>query len=233
MGKSSLIKSIGIAQIMVQAGMYAPASSYEFYPYNAIYTRLLGNDDLFKSLSTFAVEISELRTILNYADNNSLILGDELCSGTEIGSAISIFKAGLTHFEKKKSSFIFATHFHQIANKYKNNSNILVKHMEVEYDEAGDTLIYNRKLKDGPGNNSYGIEVCKSLNLPDDFIKECYKNRKNMDKSNKGTLSKKKSKYNSKKIKGNCEFCSEKGVDIHHLTPQELKIVVDMRMVCV
>ena len=95
--------------------------------------------------------------------------------------------------------------------------------MEVEYDEAGDTLIYNRKLKDGPGNNSYGIEVCKSLNLPDDFIKECYKNRKNMDKSNKGTLSKKKSKYNSKKIKGNCEFCSEKGVDIHHLTPQELK----------
>ena len=222
-GKSSLIKSIGIAQIMVQAGMYAPASSYEFYPYNAIYTRLLGNDDLFKSLSTFAVEISELRTILNYADNNSLILGDELCSGTEIGSAISIFKAGLTHFEKKKSSFIFATHFHQIANKYKNNSNILVKHMEVEYDEAGDTLIYNRKLKDGPGNNSYGIEVCKSLNLPDDFIKECYKNRKNMDKSNKGTLSKKKSKYNSKKIKGNCEFCSEKGVDIHHLTPQELK----------
>ena len=116
LSKSSLIKSIGIAQIMVQAGMYAPASNYEFYPYNAIYTRLLGNDDLFKSLSTFAVEISELRTILNYADYNSLILGDELCSGTEIGSAVSIFKAGISWFEKNKSSFIFATHLHKLSN---------------------------------------------------------------------------------------------------------------------
>ena len=85
---------------MVQAGMYAPAASYEFYPYNAIYTRLIGNDDLFKSLSTFAVEISELRTILNYADNNSLILGDELCSGQKWVLLISIFKAGISHFEK-------------------------------------------------------------------------------------------------------------------------------------
>ena len=222
-GKSSLIKSIGIAQIMVQAGMYAPASNYEFYPYNAIYTRLLGNDDLFKSLSTFAVEISELRTILNYADNNSLILGDELCSGTEIGSAVSIFKAGISWFEKNKSSFIFATHFHQISDEYKNNPNVLVKHMEVEYNQAEDKLTYHRKLKDGPGNNSYGIEVCKSLNLPDIFIKNCYNNRLEMDKSNKGTLRKKKSTYNSKKIKGSCEFCGEKGIDIHHLTPQQLK----------
>ena len=53
---------------------------------------------------------------------------------------------------KNKSSFIFAINFHQIADDYKNNPNILVKHMEVEYNEAEDKLIYNRKLIDGPRN---------------------------------------------------------------------------------
>ena len=82
-GKSSLIRSIGIAVIMAQAGMYVPATSFTFKPYTSIFTRILGNDNLFKGLSTYAVEMSELRTILNNADKNSLVLGDELCSGTE------------------------------------------------------------------------------------------------------------------------------------------------------
>ena len=89
-GKSTLIKSIGIAVVMAQAGMFVPASKFEFKPYNTLYTRILGNDNLFKSLSTFATEMSEFCSIYNYADNNSLVLGDELCSGTEHPSAIGI-----------------------------------------------------------------------------------------------------------------------------------------------
>ena len=49
-----------------------------------------------------------------------------------------------------------------------------IKHMEVIYDKGTDSLIYNRKLQDGPGNNMYGLEVCKSLHLPDDFLDEAY-----------------------------------------------------------
>ena len=59
-------------------------------------------------------EMSELRTILRLADENSLVLGDELCSGTEISSAISIFVAGIQRLNELKSSFIFATHLHEI-----------------------------------------------------------------------------------------------------------------------
>jgi dsDNA-specific endonuclease/ATPase MutS2 len=50
-------------------------------PYQSIYSRIIGHDNLFKELSTYAVEISELRTILNTANENSLVLGDDLCSG--------------------------------------------------------------------------------------------------------------------------------------------------------
>ena len=77
-GKSSLIKSIGVNIIMAQAGMYVSCNKLIFSPYKSIFTRILGNDNIFKGLSTFAVEMCELRTILNNCDKNSLILGDEL-----------------------------------------------------------------------------------------------------------------------------------------------------------
>ena len=92
-GKSSLIKSIGICVIMAQAGFFVPCASFRYYPFKQLFTRILGNDNIFKGLSTFAVEMSELNTILRYSTENSIVLGDELCSGTEMGSATSIFCA--------------------------------------------------------------------------------------------------------------------------------------------
>ena len=115
-GKTSLIRAIGIAVIMAQAGLYVPCLQFVFKPYKYIFTRIIGNDNIFKGLSTFAVEMSELRTILRLADQDSLILGDELCSGTESISAQSIFVAGIKQLCTKKSSFIFATHLHEIVN---------------------------------------------------------------------------------------------------------------------
>jgi len=115
-GKTSLIRALGLSIIMAQSGMYVPCSRFTYKPYTAIYSRILANDNLFKGLSTFAVEMSELRVILKMADENSLILGDELCSGTETESALSIFVAGLMDLHDKQTSFIFATHFHEIIN---------------------------------------------------------------------------------------------------------------------
>ena len=84
MGKSSFIKAIGIAIIVAQAGFYVPCQEFIYFPYKNIFTRILGNDNLFKGLSSFAVEMLELKTILNMADKDSLVLGDELCSGTKV-----------------------------------------------------------------------------------------------------------------------------------------------------
>ena len=113
-GKTSLIRAVGITLIMAQCGCFVPCSRFQYKPYTAIYSRILGNDNLFKGLSTFMVEMSELRTILKMADENSLILGDELASGTENESALSIFASGLIDLHKKRASFIFATHMHEI-----------------------------------------------------------------------------------------------------------------------
>lgn len=222
-GKTSFIKSVGIAIIMAQSGMYVPASKFIYYPYNYLFTRILGNDNLFKGLSTFAVEMSELRTILNYSNENSIILGDELCSGTESTSALSIFVASLEKLNKIKSTFLFATHFHEILeyDEVKKLDKMKIYHMSVLFDKKLDSLIYDRKLKNGPGEAMYGLEVCKSLDLPDDFIDNAYLIR---NKYHKKTIivSAQKTRYNSKKLKGLCELCNIKnGTEIHHLQFQK------------
>uniref|UniRef100_A0A6C0EQ10 DNA mismatch repair proteins mutS family domain-containing protein n=1 Tax=viral metagenome TaxID=1070528 RepID=A0A6C0EQ10_9ZZZZ len=222
-GKTSFIKAIGISIIMAQAGLYVPSEEFVYKPYNYIFTRILGNDNIFKGLSTFSVEMSELRNILRMADNNSLVLGDELCSGTENVSAISIFVAGIQHLYKSKSSFIFATHLHEIVNYDEITSleSIVLKHMEVVYDLEKEMLIYDRKLKDGPGNNIYGLEVCKSLSLPIEFLNAAYEIRMKYHPTAGSFLSLKTSHYNNNKIISLCEKCGKNmGTDVHHLQHQ-------------
>ena len=222
-GKSSLIKSIGICVILAQSGFHVPCSEFIYKPFTQIFTRILGNDNIFKGLSTFAVEMSELRTILKNSDENSLVLGDELCSGTELGSAISIFVAGLQHLHNVKSKFIFATHFHEIVDmrELKELDTVYMKHMSVYYDNSIDALVYDRTIRDGPGNNMYGLEVCKSLNLPQPFIDMAYKIRDNNNKKDMPIGLQGISKYNSKKVKGNCEMCGALGIEVHHLQHQK------------
>jgi len=222
-GKTTIIRALGIAVIMAQAGLYVPCSDFIYMPYKYIFTRIIGNDNIFKGLSTFAVEMSELRTILKLGDKNSLILGDELCSGTEIQSAISIFVSGILQLNRCKSSFIFATHLHEIVDyeEIKELSTLKLKHMSVLFDKEKDSLIYDRLLKDGPGNNMYGLEVCKSLNLPQEFIEKAYEIRAKYNSEAKSMLSLKTSSYNAKKIIGICEKCGKNmGTEVHHLQHQ-------------
>jgi len=222
-GKTSLIKSVGIAIIMAQAGLYVPCKQFEYSPYNCIYTRILGNDNLFKGLSTFAVEMSELLPIITLADENSLILGDELCSGTDSSSALSIFSAGLERLHGTKSTFLFATHFHEIVGRDEINSlnKLKMMHMEVVYDQKKDELIYGRKLKEGAGDSMYGLEVCKSLNYPKEFLERSHELRIKYNPVKQGVLSQKGSHFNAKKLSGNCEICrNTRASEIHHLRHQ-------------
>jgi DNA mismatch repair protein MutS len=95
-------------------------------------------------------------------------------------------------------------------------------HLSVIYNSEEKKLIYDRKLKQGPGNSMYGLEVCKSLDLPFDFLNKAHEIRTKYNKESKGILSKKTSKYNAKKIIDKCELCKENlAVDVHHMQFQK------------
>lgn len=230
-GKTSLIRALGISVVMAQAGLFVPASTFKYYPYKYIFTRIIGNDNLFKGLSTFAVEMSELRTILRLTNKNSLVLGDELCSGTESISATSIFVAGILKLINSECSFVFATHLHEILSYDEIESltatkQLIINHMSVIYDKERQCLVYNRKLQDGAGTNMYGLEVCKSLSLPTDFLELANEIRKKYNNVLGGVSTilgnESVSRYNSKKIKDICELCGKnEAIDVHHMIYQQ------------
>lgn len=222
-GKSSLMKSIGLAIIMAQSGMFVAANSFEYYPYKDLFTRISGNDNIFRGQSTFAVEMSELRSILRRSDKNSLVLGDELCSGTETVSGLAIVSAGVVTLNNLNSSFIFATHLHQLSKLEELEQLTKVKnfHMETIYNSEKDILIYNRKLKEGPGNAIYGLEVAKAMDLSPDFIKLANKFRKKVLNINNNIIGNKVSQYNSEVVIDKCQICGDKTEDIHHIKHQK------------
>lgn len=166
-GKSCTMKSIGIAVILAQAGFYVPASEFRFYPYKILMTRILGNDNLDKGLSTYAVEMMELRSILTRCNKNSLVLGDEICHGTETASAVSLVAASLIHLAHSRSSFIFATHLHELSqmSEIMDLGQVRQFHLTIHFD--GDTIIYDRIMQSGSGKGLYGIEVARNLRLPE------------------------------------------------------------------
>ena len=223
-GKSTLMKSIGLTLIMAQSGFFVPCSSFQYSPYTSIFTRILNNDNIFRGQSSFAVEMSELRGILLRADKKSLVLGDELCSGTENVSALSIVTAGLKRLSDLKCSFIFTSHLHQLMDTsfVRNISNLNVYHLKIIYDQEKDILIYDRKLVKGSGPPIYGLEVCKAMGLDKEFISLARSVQLEITGSDKNFLADKQSNYNSDIVMDKCQVCFEKAEHSHHIKEQNV-----------
>ena len=223
-GKSSYMKAVGLSIIMAQAGMYVAADNFYYHPYKNLFTRISGNDNIFKGQSTFAVEMSELRSILKRADKNSLILGDELCSGTETTSGLAIVASGIISLDKIESSFIFATHLHQLSSmdRITKLEKVNCFHMETIFDQSTGKLTYNRKIKNGSGNAIYGLEVAKAMDLEPEFIQLANTIRKEIIGVKKQIIEKKTSQYNSSIIIDCCQICKKETEEVHHIKAQEI-----------
>ncbi|RYE13872.1 MAG: DUF1853 family protein, partial [Sphingobacteriaceae bacterium] len=103
-GKTNLAKALGLSVILAQIGYYVPAESFTYEPYMAIYARITGNDNILKGLSSFAVEMTELDAIIKRTSKNgtnTLVIGDEVCRGTEETSGIAIVSSALIHLSSE------------------------------------------------------------------------------------------------------------------------------------
>mgnify|MGYP001222311378 CR=1 FL=1 len=221
-GKSTFMKSVGLNLILAQAGLFVAAKEFIYKPYSQIFTRILNNDNIFRSQSSFAVEIQELKSILKRADEKSLVLGDELCSGTESISAMSIIATGLNELCKRKTSFIFTSHLHQLTEleEIKELKNLEIFHLKIDYDRTTNTLIYDRKLEKGSGPSIYGLKVCEAMGLSKDFISFAKTIQKKLEK--KEIQSSKQSQYNTNVFMDKCEICRNVcDLETHHIKDQQ------------
>jgi DNA mismatch repair protein MutS len=221
-GKSSFNKSLGIATILAQSGIPVPATTFNFSLFKKVYTRITGSDDIYKGLSTFAIEMIELKNILNRCKKASLVLGDEISHGTENISGLSIVAATIETLSKTSNIFSFSTHLHELPKleDIKKIQNIIHLHLSISYEENSGQLIYDRKLKLGSGSSIYGIEFIKYLNLDSKFISLSEKYRKTITENlstEELIIQNKTSNYNTDLNIDKCFFCSLPVEDTHHL----------------
>ena len=218
-GKSTLMKSIGLNIILAQIGYYVAAEKFFFQPYKSLFTRIIGNDNMFKGLSSFMVETMELTAILKRNNNFTLVIGDEICKGTEEKSANIIVAYMLENLAQSHSSFITATHLHKVANLecVKKLTTVKPMHLKITYDQENEKLIYDRHLSEGQGESFYGLMVAKFLmkdKIFNDRVGEILKEYEEFD-------SPKKSNYNDD-FMIECHICKSKNnLESHHIIPQK------------
>lgn len=223
-GKSSLMKAVGLAVLLAQCGSYVPATSCRISPFRAIYTRILNTDNLWAGLSSFAVEMTELREVLTRADPWSLVLGDEVCSGTESVSATALVAASLSQLSGAGARYIFATHLHDLqrVDRVACLPRMKTWHLRVRYDGANDRLVYDRTLHPGPGKSLYGLEVAKAMAIPTDVLNVAQEIRREL----LGTATEEgapDSSWNAAVHRRACELCNSdivRDLEVHHIRPR-------------
>uniref|UniRef100_A0A6C0DKA0 DNA mismatch repair proteins mutS family domain-containing protein n=1 Tax=viral metagenome TaxID=1070528 RepID=A0A6C0DKA0_9ZZZZ len=220
-GKSSLMRAVGLATLLAQGGSFVPCSNMTLVPFQSLHTRIINTDNLWMGLSSFAVEMSEMRDIFREAGPKSLVLGDELCSGTETTSATALVAAGLKGLIKRGSRFLFATHLHGLSKikEVSDDPKLKIWHLHVEYDHILDKLVYHRSLREGSGSSLYGLEVAKAMRIPNDILEDAIRFRKSL--AGETELSESVgSSWNSNLIRIKCEKCGSsesKGLEVHHI----------------
>ncbi len=226
-GKSSLMKSIGIATLMAQSGFFVSASVMKFSIFDSLFTRIVSKDNLAKGLSTFAVEMLELKNIFNRSTVRSLVLGDEISHGTETLSGVAIVASAIKKLAATRCIFLFATHLHQLSTMPEiiRLDNVVDLHLSVEYDEESDKLLFNRVLQEGSGSSIYGLEFAKSLHMDSEFLEEANAIRKRLSNDFDELellVKKKKSKYNKELYVTKCVICGAVAQDVHHISQRSL-----------
>jgi DNA mismatch repair protein MutS len=169
-GKSTYMRQTALIVILAHVGCYVPADKLKIGPVDRIFTRIGASDDLAGGRSTFMVEMTETATILNNATEQSLVLMDEIGRGTSTFDGLSLAWAAAHHMgEKAKAFTLFATHYFELTALADELSGCDNVHLDAtEHD--GD-LVFLHAVKDGPANQSYGLQVASLAGVPKDVIR--------------------------------------------------------------
>ena len=168
-GKSTFMRQAALIVLLAHVGSFVPARAARIGPIDRIFTRIGAADDLAGGRSTFMVEMTETANILNNATAESLVLMDEVGRGTSTFDGLSLAWA-VAHFiaERIGAFTLFATHYFELtalAGELPACANV---HLDAT--SRGEELIFMHAVKEGPANQSYGLQVAALAGVPGTVI---------------------------------------------------------------
>ncbi|HZT28527.1 MAG TPA: DNA mismatch repair protein MutS [Bryobacteraceae bacterium] len=164
-GKSTYLRQAALIVILAQMGSFVPAESASLPLVDRIFTRIGASDNLARGRSTFMVEMTETAVILNTATPRSFIVLDEIGRGTATYDGLALAWAVVEYIHARaRAKTLFATHYHELTELADQLEG--VRNLRVSVKEAGDRIIFLRKVEPGRADRSYGIEVARLAGLP-------------------------------------------------------------------
>jgi DNA mismatch repair protein MutS len=166
-GKSTYMKQVALIVLMAQIGSFVPARAAKIGLVDQIFTRVGAEDDLQRGMSTFMVEMTEMAHVLRCATPRSLLLLDEIGRGTSTFDGMSIAQAICEEVHQIGARTLFATHYHELVRLGETEG---IHNLHTHVKEAGDEILFLRKMIDGGADQSYGIHVARLAGLPTGVI---------------------------------------------------------------
>ena len=168
-GKSTYMRQTALITILGHIGSFVPARNTRIGPIDRIFTRVGAADDLAGGRSTFMVEMTETANILNNSSASSLVLMDEVGRGTSTFDGLSLAWAAAQHIAKESRAFtLFATHYFELTHLPVELPACTNVHLDAT--EHGDELIFLHTVKEGPANQSYGLQVARLAGIPGEVV---------------------------------------------------------------
>jgi len=164
-GKSTYMRQTALIAILAHIGCYVPAKRAVIGPLDRIFTRIGASDDLAGGRSTFMLEMTETANILNNATDKSLVLMDEVGRGTSTFDGLSLAWACAAFIARKIRAFtLFATHYFELTSLATEAPGVANVHVEAV--EHAERLVFLHSVKEGPANQSYGLQVAALAGIP-------------------------------------------------------------------
>ncbi|MFP5307138.1 MAG: DNA mismatch repair protein MutS, partial [Gammaproteobacteria bacterium] len=174
-GKSTYMRQTALIVLIAHSGCFVPAESARIGPIDRIFTRIGASDDLASGQSTFMVEMTETANILHNATRESLVLMDEIGRGTSTYDGLSLARAVAEHLATQLRAFcLFATHYFELTALADSLPGIANVHLDAaEYKDGadGERLVFLHRVKPGPANRSYGLQVAALAGVPQPVIR--------------------------------------------------------------
>ncbi|KAH3673591.1 hypothetical protein WICMUC_003588 [Wickerhamomyces mucosus] len=170
-GKSTVLRMTCIAVILAQIGCFVPCQYARLTPIDRIMTRLGANDNIMQGKSTFFVELSETKKILENATPKSLLVIDELGRGGSSSDGFAIAEAVLHHISTHIQSLgFFATHYGSLYSSFKDHPQIKPLRMSILVDKESKKITFLYKLEEGLSEGSFGMNVARMCGISNEII---------------------------------------------------------------
>ncbi len=170
-GKSALLRQTALICLLAQMGAFVPAKRAALGIVDKVFTRVGASDNISSGESTFMVEMNETASIMNNVSDRSLILLDEIGRGTSTYDGISIAWSIAEYLHQNaqaRPKTLFATHYHELNELSERFPRI--KNYNVATREAGQQVIFLRKLVPGGSQHSFGIHVARMAGMPRSIV---------------------------------------------------------------